>query len=391
VISTPARIDDYGFLSDCHSAALVHREGSIDWWCVPRFDSPSVFGRLLGADAGHWSLCPTAEFETERQYVGDTLVLRTVFTTSVGEVVVTDALGLELGARGHEIGMRSPRVLLRSVEGRRGAVAMTTELAPRFEYGLTVPHFAGTPHRICAASIALSSGPGRGEASFTVREGERVDFRLSFAPSFAGSSTAEPVGEATLEDTITGWESWVEQHSGYDGRHAEAVRRSSLVLQGLTFQPTGAVVAAATTSLPETIGGELNFDYRFAWLRDLSLTIRSLWIAACPDEASRLFAWMTQAAGHIGDERVQIMYGVEGERDLTEHEVTHLPGFRDSRPVRLGNGAWDQTQLDVLGEVLDAAEQLREQLGELEEPTRQLLVALADRAASTWREPDAGM
>ena len=401
MISTPARIDDYGFLSDCHSAALVHREGSIDWWCVPRFDSPSVFGRLLGADAGHWSLCPTAEFETERQYVGDTLVLRTVFTTSVGEVVVTDALGLELGARGHEIGMRSPRVLLRSVEGRRGAVAMTTELAPRFEYGLTVPHFAGTPHRIvarggpvrlsCAASIALSSGPGRGEASFTVREGERVDFRLSFAPSFAGSSTAEPVGEATLEDTITGWESWVEQHSGYDGRHAEAVRRSSLVLQGLTFQPTGAVVAAATTSLPETIGGELNFDYRFAWLRDLSLTIRSLWIAACPDEASRLFAWMTQAAGHIGDERVQIMYGVEGERDLTEHEVTHLPGFRDSRPVRLGNGAWDQTQLDVLGEVLDAAQQLREQLGELEEPTRHLLVALADRAASTWREPDAGM
>jgi len=239
--------------------------------------------------------------------------------------------------------------------------------------------------------MALSSGPGRAEAGFTAREGERLDFRLSFAPSFEGSSTAVRGDDATLEDTIAGWESWVALHGGYDGRHAEAVRRSSLVLQGLTYQPTGAVVAAATTSLPETIGGTLNFDYRFAWLRDLSLTIRSLWIAACPDEAARLFTWMTQAAGHIGDERVQIMYGVEGERDLSEHEVAHLPGFRGSRPVRLGNGAWDQTQLDVLGEVLDAAQQLREQLGELDQPTRDLLVALANRAAGTWRERDAGM
>ncbi|MEJ7787366.1 MAG: glycoside hydrolase family 15 protein [Solirubrobacteraceae bacterium] len=400
-MSTTAAIDDYGFLSDCHSAALVDREGSIDWWCVPRFDSPSVFGRLLGPDAGHWSLRPTAEFETDRAYVGDTLVLRTVYTTSGGEVSVTDALGLELGARGHDIGRRSPHVVLRTVEGRRGAVAMTTELVPRMEYGLTVPHIAGSPEQAIArggpvrltltAPLALSCRPGRVEAAFTVHEGERVDFRLAFAPSFEGSSTAEPTDEATLEDTIAAWESWVGLHTGYDGRHAEAVRRSSLVLQGLTYQPTGAVVAAATTSLPEAIGEALNFDYRYAWLRDLSLTIRSLWIAACPDEASRLFTWMTQAAGDIGDERVQIMYGVEGERDLTEHEAAHLPGFRGSRPVRLGNGAWDQTQLDVLGEVLDAAQQLREQLGELDDPTRLLLVALANRAASTWREPDAGM
>ena len=163
------------------------------------------------------------------------------------------------------------------------------------------------------------------------------------------------------------------------------------MLQGLTFRPTGAVVAAATTSLPEKLGADLNFDYRFAWLRDLSLTIRSLWIAACPDEANRLFEWIADAAGHLGHERVQIMYGVEGERNLAEHELMHLPGFRESRPVRAGNAAWDQEQLDVLGEVLDAAEQLREQLSELSEPTRQLLVALADRAAATWREPDAGM
>jgi GH15 family glucan-1,4-alpha-glucosidase len=190
---------------------------------------------------------------------------------------------------------------------------------------------------------------------------------------------------------VQAWRSWAALHDSYDGRHRLAVRTSSLVLQGLTFQPTGAVVAAATTSLPEKIGADLNFDYRFAWLRDLSLTIRSLWIAACPDEAGRLFRWIADAAGELGDERVQIMYGVEGERALPEAELAHLPGFRDSRPVRVGNAAWDQEQLDVLGEVLDAADQMSEQLGELDPPTQRLLTTLADRAATTWREPDAGM
>jgi len=396
-----AAIDDYGFLSDCHSAALVDRAGSVDWWCVPRFDSPSVFGRLLGADAGHWALSPTATFEVERQYVPRTLVIRTVFTTSAGQVAVLDALGLETGARGHEIGLRSPHVLLRRIEGIRGAVQMETEFAPRMEYGLTVPHVAGGadgmvarggPVRLAlAAPVELTPGPGYATGRFTVRAGERMDFRLQFAPSREVASPADPGEQATLEGTIAGWKSWTELHDGYQGRHAEAVHRSSLVLQGLTFQPSGAVVAAATTSLPEKIGEDLNFDYRYAWLRDLSLTIRSLWIAACPDEANRLFRWIADASGHLGDGRVQIMYGVEGERNLAEHELTHLPGFRDSRPVRIGNGAWDQVQLDVLGEVLDAAEQLREQLGDLDEPTRELLITLADRAAATWREPDAGM
>ena len=393
-------IDDYAFLSDCHSAALVTRAGSVDWWCVPRFDSPSVFGRLLGADAGHWSVRPAGSFEVERGYVADTLV-RTVFTTSAGEVTVTDALGLEPGARGHELGLRSPHVLLRRIEGGRGEVEMAMEFAARMEYGLTVPHMAasangvvarGGPVRLSLAGpIEPIIGAGLAGASFTVRAGDRVDLRLSYAPS-VGASGASGQGEpVTLEDTIAGWESWTQLHDGYHGRHRAAVRRSSLVLQGLTFQPSGAVVAAATTSLPEKIGAELNFDYRFAWLRDLSLTMRSLWVAACPDEADRLFRWIADAAGHLGDGRVQIMYGVEGERDLSEHELTHLPGFRDSRPVRIGNGAWDQEQLDVLGEVLDAAEQLREQLGELDAPTRALLIALADRAVTTWREPDAGM
>ena len=397
----PSAIGDYAFVSDCHSAALIDRAGSVDWWCVPRFDSPSVFGRLLGPDAGRWSLCPTAAFEVERAYASDSLVLRSVFRTAGGEVTVTDALGLEPGARGHEIGVRSPHVLLRRVEGSAGAVEMATEFAPRMEYGLTVPRTVSSPDGVVArggpvslaltAGVTLSPGSGCARGRFTVHAGEQVDFRLVFTASSAEPSTNDGADQATLESTLAGWRSWAQLHDGYEGRHRDTVRRSSLVLQGLTFAPTGAVVAAATTSLPEKVGEELNFDYRFAWLRDLSLTIRSLWIAACPDEANRLFQWIADASGHLGDERVQIMYGVEGERNLAEHELVHLSGFRDSRPVRVGNAAWDQEQLDVLGEVLDAAEQLREQLGELSESTRELLITLADRAVATWREPDAGM
>jgi GH15 family glucan-1,4-alpha-glucosidase len=194
-----------------------------------------------------------------------------------------------------------------------------------------------------------------------------------------------------VADTTEGWHSWAAEHTTYDGAFPELVRRSSLVLQGLTYQRSGAVVAAATTSLPELMGGELNFDYRFAWLRDLSLTVRSLWIAACPHEPRRLFDWFATAAGHNGGEIVQIMYGVEGERDLAEHTLDHLAGYRGSRPVRVGNEAWRQKQLDVLGEVLDAAHILRDQLGDLDPSVQEMLGSLADRAADDWSSPDAGM
>jgi GH15 family glucan-1,4-alpha-glucosidase len=395
-----AAIGDYGFLSDCHSAVLVDRAGSVDWWCPPRFDGPSVFGRVLGREAGHWNLRPVADFDAARSYLADTLVLCSEFTTATGQVTVTEALGLELGARGHDLGARSPHVLLRRVEVSRGHVEMMTDFSPRMEYGLTVPHVTACPGGVEARGgpvrltltgpVDLSPGSGRAWGRFTVRAGEAVELRLAWAR--AAAPDERPAGSApTLEDTVQAWRSWAALHDGYDGRHRLAVRTSSLVLQGLTFQPTGAVVAAATTSLPEKIGADLNFDYRFAWLRDLSLTIRSLWIAACPDEAGRLFRWIADATGELGDERVQIMYGVEGERALPESELAHLPGFRDSRPVRVGNAAWDQEQLDVLGEVLDAADQMSEQLGELDLPTQRLLTTLADRAATTWREPDAGM
>ena len=398
----PSLIGDYAFLSDCTSAALVDREGTVDWWCVPRFDSPSVFGRLLDPAAGHWALAPAGAFESSREYVEGSLVLRTLFRTGTGEVEVTDALAFGTGERGHEIGFASPRVLLRRVVGISGSVDVRSELAPRMEYGRTQPHLRagkgrvearGGPVRlVCTGPVEWTCRDGAAHTSFAVSAGDRLEFRLRYLPAFGtsfrpGDSDEEP----TVQDTTEAWQSWAAEHTSYDGAFPGEVRRSSLVLQGLTYQPSGAVVAAATTSLPELLGGDLNFDYRFAWLRDLSLTVRSLWIAACPDEPRRLFDWFANAAGHNSGELVQIMYGVEGERDLSEHTLDHLAGYRGSRPVRVGNEAWQQKQLDVLGEVLDAAHTLRDRLGEFDAPVQDMLVMLADRAADAWSTPDAGM
>ena len=367
---------------------------------MPRFDSPSVLGRLLDADAGHWSLSPAEQYTSERAYVGDSLVLRTVFHTSSGNVAVIDALAFAAGARGHDIGLDSPHVLLRRVEGISGAVSMYSELAPRMEYGRTEPHLTvlegevraeGGPVRLRYIGPAESDcSDGVVRAHFLVAAGESVEFRLSYEPSY-GSPPGLAAEAVSVDDTVAGWESWSALHTSYDGPHQSQVRRSALVLQGLTFRPSGAVVAAATTSLPEELGGELNFDYRYAWLRDFSLTVRALWVAACPDEPARLFDWLSRSAGRVRNELIQIMYGVAGERDLSEHVLEHLSGFRGSAPVRVGNAAWQQKQLDVLGEVLDAVHLLRDRLKQLSGPTQQLLVALADRAVESWQDPDAGM
>jgi len=394
-------IADYGFLSDCHSAALVDRRGSVDWWCVPRFDSPSVFGRLLDPKAGHWVIRPMDDFDVERDYVGDSLVLRSVFRTASGEVTLTDAAALCPGARGHDVGLQSVHTLLRVVECVRGTVELEVDFAPRMEYGRTEPHMTpvdggvvarGGPAQLTLTSpVPLRCENGSAWARMVVAAGDVVEFQAAYRPSFAEPSVDEPGGVATVKDTLGAWQSWRELHQGYEGRFASHVARSSVVLQGLTYQPSGAIVAAATTSLPEGMGGTLNFDYRYAWLRDLSLTIRSLWIAACPDEPARVFDWFTNSAGKIGEELIQIMYGVAGERDLDEHTLEHLSGYHDSRPVRVGNQAWTQLQHDVFGEVLDAVHLMRDHLEELDERLQELLVVLADRAAAGWAEPDAGM
>ncbi|HEY0700941.1 MAG TPA: glycoside hydrolase family 15 protein [Micromonospora sp.] len=395
-------ISDYGFLSDCRSAALVSRGGSVDWWCPARFDSPSVFGRLLDQDAGHWLLGPAGDHpgrRTERAYLPGTLVLRTVHHADGGSVAVTEALATAPGARGHELGQDSPAVLLRLVEGLTGTVRMRTEFRPRPEYGLLTPYLHGTPERVVAgagpvtltlrSAVPLAIGPDRADAEFDVRAGQRVGFDLAYAPAYGGTSAVlDPA--AALADTAEAWRTLQETHS-YDGRYAEQVRHSALVLQGLTYPPSGAVVAAATTSLPEQLGGDRNYDYRYAWLRDFAFTLRALWVAACPDETSRLFGWAARSAGRIGAQPVPIMYGVHGERDLSEHELTHLSGYAGSRPVRIGNEAWRQRQLDVPGEVISAAYRLRDELDGLDDELRDMLTGLADQVCATWREPDCGM
>jgi len=405
-MSSDIAIGDFGLISDCQTCALVRRDGSIDWYCPDRFDAPSAFARILDPNGGHWSIRPTAPFEVTRAYLDDTMVLRTEFSTHHGRIALTDALALGPGSRGHDIGKQVPHTILRRVEGLEGNVEIAMEFVPRLEYALTTPLLRRTD-----TGIVASGGPTDLHFSTTcsdldisdsditgmcvVHAGEVVDFSLAYrraAGTFDTPVTTLDVG-AGLADTIAGWTSWAEHHRTYAGPYVEHVRRSALVLQALTYGPTGAVIAAATTSLPELQGGANNWDYRFVWLRDLSLTMRALWIAACPDEAGVLLHWMARAnAGQwLKQHPVQIMYGVEGERDLTERVLEHLEGFGGARPVRAGNAAWRQKQLDVLGEIVDAVYLFRDRPGAIDDVIARLVGELADQAARSWHEPDAGM
>jgi GH15 family glucan-1,4-alpha-glucosidase len=398
-------IAEYALLSDCRSAALVSKDGSVDWLCFPRFDSPSVFGRLLDARAGHWSIRPIGDAEATRRYVEDTMVLETTFRTATGTVVLVDALAVGRNERGHELGAGAPSVLMRRVSGVTGQVELELEYAPRPEYGLIYPVLnpvdGGVTARGGADVLALSS-PVPVEidelvarARFTVRGGEAIAFALGHATSSQERpglwSQDEIAGR--LDDTKRAWHTWSELHQSYDGPWEELVHHSGRVLYALTYFPTGAICAAPTTSLPETAGGSRNWDYRFSWVRDASFTLQALWVAACPDEADKFFDFMASAAAsqvRRGTD-LQIMFGIGGERDLTERELPHLTGWRDSAPVRVGNGAWSQRQLDVYGELLDAASRLPDQLRRLEAPTKEFLADLADTAATRWQEQDQGI
>jgi len=398
-------IAEYALLSDCRSAALVSRDGSVDWLCFPRFDSPSVFGRLLDEGAGHWSIRPTADAEVTRRYVDETMLLETTFQTSGGTVVLVDALAVGRNERGHELGADAPSVLLRQVTCVDGDVELDLSYAPRPEYGLVypilTPEDGGVTGRGGAAVLALSSpvpvevDDFTARARFTVRAGET----LAFAVGHATTSDPPPrlwsqdeIGER-LDDTSMAWRTWSGLHQRYEGPWQDLVHHSGRVLCALTYYPTGAICAAVTTSLPETPGGSRNWDYRYAWVRDASFTLQALWVAACPDEADKFFEFMASAAAsQVGrGNDLQIMFGIGGERDLTERELPHLTGWRDSAPVRVGNDAWSQRQLDVYGELLDAACRLPDQLERLSPATKEFLADLADMAAARWRERDQGI
>jgi alpha,alpha-trehalase len=403
---TTTPIADYALISDCHSAALVSRAGSVDWLCFPRFDSRSVFARLLDESAGHWSIHPSsADAQISRRYIEHTMVLETTFRTSTGTALLVDALAIGRNERGHEVGADSPGALLRQITCTSGETTLDLDYAPRPEYGLIYPLLApisggvaargGADVLILSSPIELNIEGSIARARLTLREGETVGFVLehsaSWEPVPAAWSQASIRGR--LEDTMTGWRTWSSLHQAYEGPWRDLVHHSGCVLQALTFQPTGAIVAAPTTSLPESIGGPRNWDYRYTWIRDASLTLDALWIAACPDEAHHFFAWM---AGAVATQirrgvDLQIMFAVGGEHDLTERTLDHLTGWRESRPVRIGNGAWNQRQLDVYGELLSAARRLREELGELDPTTRVFLVEVADAAAARWQEPDQGI
>src|SRR6185503_16339402 len=397
-------IADYGLLADCNSAALLSRDGSIDWLCMPRYDSPSVFARILDPDAGHWSIRPAGDYEMTRRYLPATLVVETTFTTASGTVRLVDAMTFSEGQRHHDLGYDAPHELLRLVEGVEGTVELELELAPRGEYGLVRPLFRqvedggrtfGGPNQIAvSAGVPTEVAESTMRARFAVSAGEQVGFGLHWAAVESPAPMPCPPERvaARIEDTVEGWRSWEAEHDIYGGPHRELVRLSSRVLKGLSYRPTGAIVAAPTCSLPETVGRERNWDYRYAWIRDASLTLEALYIGACSDEAEDFVSFMTSSAGgRAGEGSLQIMYGIGGEHDLSERTLPHLRGWRDSAPVRVGNGAWGQTQLDVYGELLNALHLYRERLGELHPEIQQFVADLADTAARRWTEKDAGM
>ncbi|HSE71730.1 MAG TPA: glycoside hydrolase family 15 protein [Nocardioidaceae bacterium] len=398
-------IGEHALLSDCHSSALVDASGSVEWLTFPRFDSPSVMARMLDDHGGHWSIRPVEEFETERRYVDETMVLATTFRTGTGTVLLTEALVMGPDNEGHGLGRNAPHILVRSLTCTSGEVEVEVSYAPRPEYGLVVPLLShvdggvtargGAEWLVLTTPVELSLDTGSGTGRTTMAAGDTLRFalhRTTLEETPAHVWSQDDIA-ALLDRTVEAWRSWSALHQTYDGPWRELVHASGRVLQALTFQPSGAIVAAATTSLPEGVGGERNWDYRYSWVRDASLTMEALWVAACPDEAGDFFTFMaTAAASGVGPEQaLQIMFGIGGEHDLSERTLPHLRGWRGSSPVRVGNGAWNQQQVDVYGELLGAAHRLADQIRDLDQDTRAFLVALADAATVRWREPDQGI
>ncbi len=402
-------IADYALLSDRHTAALVSRSGSVDWLCLPRFDSPSVFARLLDEHAGYFAVRPhDPDAAVTRRYLDGTMVLETTFVTATGTLVLHDALATGAASDPHQLGAAAPRLLVHSLACTAGELEVVVELAPRPEYGVVLPLMSpieggiavrgGADVLLLCCPVALDVVDSAATGRFRMQKGERLALGLLHrTTSEALPELVLPADlDAALNVTIEAWRSWSQIHQRYDGPWRELVHHSGRVLQALTYQPTWAVVAAPTTSLPEETGGSRNWDYRYSWVRDASFTLEALWVAACPDEAEQFFDYLAvSSAGQLrAGQPLQIMFGVGGEHDLSERELGHLGGWRDSRPVRVGNGAWNQQQIDVYGELLEAAHRLVAQL----DPNypgaaigREFFTGCADAAARCWREPDSGI
>jgi GH15 family glucan-1,4-alpha-glucosidase len=385
------RIEDYALLGDLHTAALVSTAGSIDWLCLPRFDSPAAFAALLhNEEAGHWTLAPAgAGTAAARRYTENTLVLETDWVTADGAVRVIDFMPPRTG---------TPH-LVRIAVGLSGEVAMRTTMRLRFDYGRVVPWtrhrgllvdaIAGPDRVRLAAAVPLRGYGWQTVAEFTVRPGDRVPFVMSWAPSHDPQPPLVDAEQA-LAATTQFWTEWIDHASYPAGPYGAAVDRSLITLKALTYEPTGGIVAAATTSLPEELGGVRNWDYRYCWLRDATYTLQALLAAGFRREAGAWRDWLLRAiAGQ--PETLQILYSLDGARRLPEAELPWLSGYEGSTPVRTGNAASGQLQLDVWGETLDALFLAREAGLPADRDAWALQVALMNHLESAWREPDNGL
>lgn len=385
------RIEDYAIVGDLQTAALISNEGSVDWLCLPRFDSPACFAALVdGPKAGHWTLAPVGAGPcTRRRYVDQTLVLETEWETAQGAVRVIDFMP----PRG-----TSPDIV-RIVEGVSGRVQMRGELTLRFDYGSVRPWVRREGGQVVAVagpdSVRLRTpAPTHGHewstvSEFSVTAGERVPFVLTWSPSY--TQHPEPVDpERALQGTLDYWQAWCDRGHDVSGPYRDAIKRSLLTLKALTYQPTGGIVAAATTSLPEQLGGPRNWDYRYCWLRDATYTLQALIAGGYLQEAKAWREWLLRAvAGDPAD--LQIMYGVDGTRRLPESELDWLGGYENSSPVRVGNAAADQLQLDVWGETLDGIGLAREAGLAATEDAWDLQVALMEHLEGIWDQTDNGL
>jgi GH15 family glucan-1,4-alpha-glucosidase len=399
-------IADYALLSDCHSCALVSTDGSIDWCTFHRFEARPVFGRILDwAKAGFFRIAPLDDdYEPTRRYLPGTKVLETTFRTPTGTLVLTDFFAYRVPGPGEHAHSAHPdHQLIRIARCTDGEVAVKVKLVPRFDYGLTTPRLETLADDLVivyggADALVLQSELPFGHAersatqgNRTLRAGEEAFVVLTYQLPHELEPrrlTREEV-HAKLEATASTWAEWAERCT-YDGPYREQVVRSALVLKALTNAPTGSIVAAATTSLPEEIGGERNWDYRFSWLRDSALTLNALFALGYGEEAHAYMAWLRRTTAGRASE-LQIMYGVGGERLLPEVELDWLEGYRGSRPVRIGNGAYSQFQLDVFGELLDTVWIYRRHGGEIDDTFWEFLGRVAGAVIDRWREPDQGI
>jgi len=397
-------IADYGLISDMHSCALVSRAGSVDWCCFPRFDSPSVFGRILDwRKGGYLAVAPLGVKSVQRRYVPDTNILETEFQTDSGTAKLTDFMPFHphsMPEQPREVG--SKQQIVRILECISGSVEFAVECCPRFDYGSVVPHaglsgdHTGFAHGGGDAISIYCSAPLSEEdnafaAGGTLTGGQKLSVAVSYRSSFSHRVDGPGEGELerALEDTVNFWRKWAGL-STYNGAYRDDVLRSALTLKALTYAPSGGLAAAATTSLPEDIGGERNWDYRYTWIRDATFALYALSILGYREEAQAFKEWLEWSTmGRARD--LQVMYGLGGERRLTEVLLTGLEGYRGSRPVRIGNGAHTQSQLDIYGEVLDSAHLYRKFGGEMDPEYWEYLCHVVEFVIKNWRSPDEGI